>query len=381
MKKRNFLLLGILITIIILSVLNIFTGIFNRYTLFVFILLTIGVAVWGFGFPKHKNMIEKDVILSIIAYIILYYLVIYIIGYFIGFTRSIYSTNLKMIIKNTFPIIITIPACEVLRYIINTRTRENKLLILLSYIAFTLISSTIYIRGLVVYSNLDTETIIRELALFVIPTITTNMLLTYLSIKVGYKTGIIYRYLIELPVYIIPIVPKFGEYIDAVIKLSIPIIILLWLYRKIDKSTIKKIVVIEKKKLLNIYKLIAIIICMILVYFICGLFRLHAIVIASGSMTPKINVGDIVIVDKKDNKTTEYEIGEVITYESNNVYICHRITNVIKAGKTVLYETKGDNNNDVDQILVKQDQVLGRVRFKIKYLGYPTVLLNKYRET
>ena len=96
-------------------------------------------------------------------------------------------------------------------------------------------------------------------------------------------------------------------------------------------------------------------------------------------MQPSINVGDIVIVDKIDNRKKEYKEGEVITYQKDNSLICHRIIKVTKSGETTLYETKGDNNDSPDQLLVEQDKVLGSVKYKIKYIGLPTVILNKYR--
>ena len=36
----------------------------------------------------------------------------------------------------------------------------------------------------------------------------------------------------------------------------------------------------------------------ILAYFVSGFFRYHAVAVATGSMTPNINVGDVVIVDQ-----------------------------------------------------------------------------------
>ena len=76
--------------------------------------------------------------------------------------------------------------------------------------------------------------------------------MTYLSMRVGYKSGIVFRFFMELPLYILPIFPNFGNYIDSVLRISIPVIIFLWLYQKIEKSKLKKIVIIEKKKIIKI---------------------------------------------------------------------------------------------------------------------------------
>ena len=85
MKKNDFLVIGMLSLIIILSIVNIFFKMLNGYTLFLVTILLLGVAVWQLGYEKNKSLIEKDVILSITAYLIFYYLVIYIIGYFFYF--------------------------------------------------------------------------------------------------------------------------------------------------------------------------------------------------------------------------------------------------------------------------------------------------------
>ena len=378
MKKRDFLLIGILLTMILLSTINIFVRVFTNYTLFIFILLLIGLTNWIYGIQEHKSVIEKDVILSIIVYLIFYYLVIYIIGYFIGFTKSIYGFNIKTILTNIFPLLITIPALELLRYIINSRTNNKIGLIILSYIAFTLISITILLANL--FKGTPNLTyIIEQFGIYIIPLCSTNILATYLSIKVGYKSNIVFRYLMELPTFILPIFPKFGNYIESVLKISLPIFFLLWLYSRLKQNEIKKAVLIEKKKMMTISRLLLLLFSLIVVYFICGLFRFHALVIATGSMQPSINVGDIVIVDKIDNRKKEYKEGEVITYQKDNFLICHRIIKVTKSGETTLYETKGDNNDSPDQLLVEQDKVLGSVKYKIKYIGLPTVILNKYR--
>ena len=38
--------------------------------------------------------------------------------------------------------------------------------------------------------------------------------------------------------------------------------------------------------------------------------------------------------------------------------------------------TKGDNNNAPDVAEVREDQLIGKVIFKIKYIGYPAIWLH-----
>ena len=57
----------------------------------------------------------------------------------------------------------------------------------------------------------------------------------------------------------------------------------------------------------------------------------------------------------------------------------YRIIQVVRSGQEVFYVTKGDNNEVADTLMVKRSQIVGIVKYKVRYVGYPTVLLNGYR--
>lgn len=80
--------------------------------------------------------------------------------------------------------------------------------------------------------------------------------------------------------------------------------------------------------------------------------------VISGSMRPEIKIGDFVVV----KKTTDYTIGDVITYvdEGKNL-ITHRVVDIAE-DKIV---TKGDYNNVEDPDINKK-QVFGKVIFTIE---------------
>ncbi|MBR1385918.1 MAG: signal peptidase I [Bacilli bacterium] len=75
--------------------------------------------------------------------------------------------------------------------------------------------------------------------------------------------------------------------------------------------------------------------------------------VISGSMSPTIEKWDVILL-KLDNE--EYEVGDIISYKSDEAYITHRI--VEKNGKT--YVTKGDFNNTVDNPIT-EDKIVGKV--------------------
>lgn len=101
------------------------------------------------------------------------------------------------------------------------------------------------------------------------------------------------------------------------------------------------------------------------------IFSLYTIV--SPSMTPNINVYDV-IVSKKINNPDEIKKGDVITFISTSsiskgMTITHRVIDIIDENGKISYKTKGDNNLSPDSSPALYDNVLGKVIFRIPQLG------------
>ena len=93
--------------------------------------------------------------------------------------------------------------------------------------------------------------------------------------------------------------------------------------------------------------------------------------VLSGSMEPGILTGSIITVKLAEDKT-KFKEGDVITFqEEEDILITHRITEVVKSGDSVLYRTKGDNNNAEDMNPVLSDNVVAEYTgFTVPYVGY-----------
>lgn len=147
------------------------------------------------------------------------------------------------------------------------------------------------------------------------------------------------------------------------------------------------------KKVKGILKYIAkvISITLLIIVVIFGLFLLYVFVstkiadskgempkinlytIISPSMTPNINVYDVVVTVKED--TASLKKGDVITFYSDNpnlngYTITHRIIEIFKNGESYSFQTKGDYNSSPDPTVVPQEKVVGKVAFKIPQLGH-----------
>ncbi|MGC1184752.1 MAG: signal peptidase I [Candidatus Dormiibacterota bacterium] len=105
--------------------------------------------------------------------------------------------------------------------------------------------------------------------------------------------------------------------------------------------------------------------------------------VASGSMMPTFDTGDL-IVDRTISASTAEHLhkGQIITFTTtpataggSSLVITHRIYSVVTgpvvAGtKTVSYRTKGDANNGPDQDLVAPSAILGVYQQRVPFGGY-----------
>ena len=104
--------------------------------------------------------------------------------------------------------------------------------------------------------------------------------------------------------------------------------------------------------------------------FSVGGFRMYNV--ASGSMRPEYEIGDILITKKvaKD----EIDIGDNITYlgkigEIDGLIITHKVQSIREEGDNTYYITKGIANDNYDPE-VSYDQVYGKVVYKTMFLSF-----------
>lgn len=95
--------------------------------------------------------------------------------------------------------------------------------------------------------------------------------------------------------------------------------------------------------------------------------------IISPSMTPTINVYDV-IVDTPIKDPSKVKVGDIITFVSSSSIskgytVTHRVSGITVIDGKYEFSTKGDNNATEDSARVKEDDLLGMVRFRIPQLG------------
>ncbi len=336
-----------------------------------FLILTIVLM----GFEKENFRNKKDVLLNIIICLLIYYFVTYFLGLFTGFIRTSYSLSFINIIKNIFPVILLIVVSELLRYELFTKSKGNIPCFAIGYVVFVLIDVNLSVHMYDVTSYLG---LTKMICLVVFPSVTKNILLIYLTQKVGYSNAIVYRLLTDLSTYLLPIFPDFGEYINVLLKTVLPVAIMARLNNMFNYYELRKIKSSKyNRRKLIIYTFITIAL-FVIVTLTSGLFTYQALTIGSGSMSPKIEKGDIVILKKvKKSELKTINKGDVLVYNHDDKIIVHRVVEILNANGQTSFITKGDNNDTKDSWVIKEDEVIGTVKLKIKYLGMPTVALNE----
>ena len=63
----------------------------------------------------------------------------------------------------------------------------------------------------------------------------------------------------------------------------------------------------------------------------------------------------------------------IVAFYQDEQIITHRILSIDEEDGIECITTKGDNNTTKDVTKKKKDDIIGIVKFKIPYLGYPSV--------
>lgn len=374
--KKGYIKLLLICTFLILSLaVNAAFNILNVYTLIIFLTFNIFITLVLTKYEKDRFRYKKDIILTIIIYSFFYLILSYLSGLIIGFNSTGYSLKIMNILKNIVPALFTIILIEFLRYMLLVKGSTYKSILALCIIISVMLDISLSLRAF--DFTLATD-IVKFSVMILLPSISKNFLLTYIVYKVGYVPSIIYRLIFEISAYILPIFPAFGIYIGSVLNILFPAFLMYVIYKSYLSLERKK----EDPKKSNVFKNIGIIsssiLLLVIVILTCGWFKYFILTIGSGSMTPNINKGDLVVVRKlKKEELKKLKVGDVLIFKYKEITVVHRIVKIDQASRGYVFYTKGDFNEAEDNYPIEEKMVIGTTKTRVRYIGYPTVLLNE----
>ena len=325
---------------------------------------------------RKINKESKDTIVFTIVFltisITLYYLLGLINSYESNYASIFYNYMKKSeIIINILIVLIS----ELIRPIvinkIKTKDKIINLNIILLVIAYVLIDIKISAR-------VQTFDSVKQLYLFtgmvILPSVSKNILLNYLTKIKKTKSSIAYRLLNDLYIFIIPILPVFNIYYESILFIVFPYIYYIVYSMLFIKYSIK-----ESRKIKSISNrisnLVFLIIFLVISIVVSGSFKYFVLSIGSESMTGTIDKGDAIVLHKVDPK--DLKVGQIIAFEKDNAIFVHRIVELYSDDKGIMIITKGDANKTKDIWVVYEKDIKGVYDFRIKYIGYPSVWLSE----
>lgn len=372
MKKSLKQLLTIQIFMLLVIITGFFYGSIFENNLEVLFLLVSFIALYSVFKIDLKNDYKYKQILKIVITCLLFYFVfIYVAGLFTGFAKTIYIFNFNNFIYNIIPTIIYIILMECIRTIYINKSNNNKIIIILSCIIFILYDS---FSKYYLYDFKVSDELYEYIGLIVLTSIARNIFLTILCSKSNVINCVIYRIITEIYIFLVPIVPNFGPYINSVLEIALPLIIGLILIR----PPIRILSSPKKSKYSRTLSVVITAILLLIVLLNSGFIKYQMFVIGSNSMNTYIYRGDVIIARRTNNKEIKnIKKGEILVFRYNNKIISHRVYKIIKRDNKLYFKTKGDNNDQVDDNIVKEKDIIGTVSFRIKYIGLPSIWLRE----
>lgn len=367
--------LKIILTItfmIMFLILNLFVlSISGKYKLLLIIGIFFLIMLFFTKFKKDNFFEEKSLITTTIIFGIIQIAMYYMTGLFEGFQINAVMINKSNFLNLILPFMLAITVTELLRYLLSTYYKDSKVIKWLSYFLMVLIDISLY------NFHPDLQHLTPALEFFgltLFPSLIMNAIFNNLVVDYGYKPILAYRITTNIVYYLFPIIPATYTLFRTLGKMIFPIIlyfVISFLYEKIE---FKEIFTVNEK--MNIF---FIMIILVLLFFCCLIsckFKYGALAVGSGSMTGTIDLGDVVVFE--EYKKQELKENDIIIFKQDNKIMVHRIVEINRINGENTYITKGDYNKNRDNWYVYPQNIKGIAMFKIKYIGYPTILIRKY---
>jgi signal peptidase I len=209
------------------------------------------------------------------------------------------------------------------------------------------------------------------------PLLAENLLASYLAMVAGARASLAYRGLLAAFWWLCPVLPDLTWSLKGLIGVGVPILGMVAANSYYSENSApgrsrRKI----QKGSFPAGWIITALGCVILIWFSVGVFPFQPSLVGSGSMSPVLETGDIVIVAKVNAE--KIKVGDIMEFRKDKeTNIIHRVVRINQSGQTGTFTTKGDANNNIDTGEVNPDNVIGKVVFHIPKVGLISIVMKK----
>lgn len=325
--------------------------------------------------PNLKVRSKYDITQTVIIILILYCMIYFSLGLVFGYEKSPYSHELIPMLKNIWTFVVAIGFQEYVRMQLIKLSPKK--------IGYYAIITLFFIIAEIDFWNISSNfsnnvAFFKYMSQTIVPLLVSNCLFTYLVIMAGNVPSTIYRVILSLITILLPIFPGLNWLIKAMLEIILVIVCALYVnYVDLQSARVLNRRQLKKEKVTSYIPFV--IVLVILVCFIGGIFKYQPIAVLSNSMYPTFARGDAVVVQKLEKKEfSKLKKGDILYYSKDGKLVIHRIIEIKETEEKKLeIKTKGDNNNTEDNWIIKEEEIIGKVKFMIPYIGYPSVWVNE----
>lgn len=374
MKKSEIKIYVLELLLIMILFFAFFTkNIITRNVLSVFLLIYMIIVCLCLKKRTVFSMYKKQVTFMMVVFALLYLGLYYLLGLFSGFKMAKILLSIKTIVTIIFPLMVIIISSEVIRTIFLAQRilfMKKNISVIFTFISMFLIDLVIYIN---IYDLYSLEDFWEVLGHVVFASLSCNLLYNYISSRFGSVGIVIYRLIIGLYVYVIPIVPDIYIFFNSFFRMLYPYLIYIIIENKYTE--IDFVISYGEKRKKFIINIIMIIVMTLIIMLVSCQFKYGILVVGSGSMKNTINIGDAIIYKSYNGEVIDK--GQVIVFNYNGIQTIHRVIDIKNFNGEYRFYTKGDANARMDNSYRTSDEIDGLVVLKVKYIGYPTLWVHK----
>ncbi len=339
-----------------------------------------GLLAWAvLVLPRYKPAARfkvKSAIIQLALIIGFFQVVIYVIGgLFSGFGKSPLSFTPTGIITNLFFAGSMLLGMELSRaWLINHLARHHTFLAL----AFV---GLLYTLLAIPLSQITSLTLALESVTFLnstlLPSLAENLLATLLALLAGPLAAIAYRGMMQAFWWFSPILPDLPWAFKGLIGTAVPIIGLVVVNSFYSAQAGRGKPRRQANEGFPVGWIIISIIGVVIIWFAVGLFPFHPSVVLSGSMRPMMEAGDVVIIAKVPADVIKE--GDVIQFrKAEKITVMHRVVEIQETEEAKLFITKGDDNDRPDTDPVIPQNVVGKVVFTVRKIGWISIAVKQF---
>ena len=322
------------------------------------------------GLRNRKYFIQIGLMLGAFHAIVLV-----IGGLFARFGYSPYSFTFQSIITNLFFVSCMLIGMELSRAWLVNRMAGGRVFLTITAIALVYTFLSIPFAQLTrIQPDVGSIPFINATLL---PSFAENLLATQIALFGGPLAALAYRGILQAFWWFSPVLPDLPWVIKALIGVGVPVLGMVW----VNSTYIEKVSRNPRRRNsdqgfpagwigVSVFAVIA-------VWFSIGLLPVQPSLIGSGSMSPAINTGDVVIVAKIP--ASNIHEGDVIQFRvTRTLDVVHRVTGVTRDGGSLYFTTKGDANALADPEQVLADNVVGKVVYTVPKVGWLAIHIKNF---